>query len=597
MAWMSPKVIANLKLFVAGLMIIGLGLWPCPAYSSSVSCETKDRQIEGSSTDDDSFTIITREEIKALGVHDIVELLGQVPGVKATETSISLRGASSKQVLVLLDGRPLNNPLTGSVNMGMISVHNIEKIEICKGSGSVVYGGDTIGGIIRITTRKITKRPGGKMEFSYGRFDTQKYDLNYTQEIGSLGCLVAGSWNKTQGHRKNGDEDKKAGALKLNYQLKEESSLSCTLNYSRKDSGSPGRIDYPTPEARSENEDWGTTIGYKTKEWEINTYASGFDKRNENPAISLDYTMRSQVLGGDIKTNVDIPYLGAFVFGTGGKRSDVDAAKVGEHDENEISIFGEKEVRLDSFPLSLGLGLRGRRHSEYDWALNPQVSLTYQVAKGNVKLSVNRATTIPTFYERYCKSTFREGNPGLSEEKAINYNAALGYKLNEFLEGTLAFFFADIDDLITSVEGEDRIWRYVNVGSASRKGIELEAKMNLFDHLTINGAYTYLIAKNDDTGKYIMYRPEHKVNLRLKYAFCDKLIFYLSDEYVSKRFSNHENTETLSEYNMLDFEINYPFGKATLFGKIDNLLGEEYEAHKKYPMPKTTYTVGVTYEF
>ncbi len=125
-------------------------------------------------------------------------------------------------------------------------------------------------------------------------------------------------------------------------------------------------------------------------------------------------------------------------------------------------------------------GIRGRRHSEYDWALNPQVSLTYQVAKGNVKLSVNKATTIPTFYERYCKSNFREGNPELSEGKAINYNVGLGYKCNEFLDIGIAFFLADIDDFITSVEGEDLVWRYVNVESASRKGVELESKMSLF---------------------------------------------------------------------------------------------------------------------
>jgi outer membrane cobalamin receptor len=169
MADISSKVVANLKLIVAGFMIIGLVTCSCPAYCSSVSCETEDRELQNSSSRDDSFTIITREEIKASGVHDIVELLNEVAGVKATETSISLRGAPSKQVLVLLDGRPLNDPLTGSVNLGMISVHNIEKIEICKGSGSVVYGGDTIGGIIRITTRKITKRPGRRQDGAFVR--------------------------------------------------------------------------------------------------------------------------------------------------------------------------------------------------------------------------------------------------------------------------------------------------------------------------------------------------------------------------------------------------------------------------------------------
>ena len=545
---------------------------------------------------DETFTVITREDIKSLGVHSIMELLNQVAGVKATETSVSLRGTASKQVVVFLDGRPLNNPLTGSVNLWTVSIHNIEKIEISKGTGSALYGAGT-GGIIKITTKRITKRPEGKAEVSYGKFDTQKYDLNYHQKIGEFGCLIAGSFDKSHGYRKNSDSDKKAGTLKLNYRLKEESNLSLSLNYSKKESESPGRIDHPTPNASYNKEEWGTIIDYQRKDWETEIYCSGYDKRTKNPDISLDYLMKSNLLGVDIKNVFDIPYLGDFILGTEVRRSKVDASKIGDHEEDEFALYGEKEFRFGNFPLSLSLGLRGRYHTDYDFALSPQLTISYPLGKGKADFSVNRAATIPTFYERYYKSTFVQGNLNLKEEEATNYNLTVGYRFNESLKGNLSFFFSDIDDLITNQEGKDLVWRYINLKDTSRKGTELETEIDLFEKIKLTVAYTYLIAKNDDTGKYIINRPKHEMNIRLRYSLFDKFTFYLNDRYTSKRFTDHEDTEYLAEYNLLDFEVNYFIKKNKLFFKVDNILGEEYQVHKKYPQPKTTYTLGMTCEF
>jgi len=54
--------------------------------------------------------VITEEDIKKMKVHSMVDLLNQIPGVSATETSVSFRGSSVKSILVLLDGRAINNP-------------------------------------------------------------------------------------------------------------------------------------------------------------------------------------------------------------------------------------------------------------------------------------------------------------------------------------------------------------------------------------------------------------------------------------------------------------------------------------------------------
>jgi len=86
-----------------------------------------------------------------MNVRKIADVLNQVPGIKAGDTSVAIRG--SYKVKVMLDGRSINDPTSshGSVKFDLISIETVEKNEIHKGKGALKYGDDASGGVILIS--------------------------------------------------------------------------------------------------------------------------------------------------------------------------------------------------------------------------------------------------------------------------------------------------------------------------------------------------------------------------------------------------------------------------------------------------------------
>src|SRR5438105_8705043 len=111
-----------------------------PTYQITV---TGDRLEEPIAQKTDSVTVITREQIEAHQWHYVIDALRQVPGLAMVQsgspgktTSAFLRGAGSQQVLVLLDGVPINNPYFGGVDFENLVTDNVERIEVLKGPQS-----------------------------------------------------------------------------------------------------------------------------------------------------------------------------------------------------------------------------------------------------------------------------------------------------------------------------------------------------------------------------------------------------------------------------------------------------------------------------
>lgn len=107
-----------------------------------------------------STTVITRAEIERWQMSDLVGALAREAGIQFAQTggpgsaaSLFLRGANSGQVLVLVDGVPLNAAVAGAASLGGISLASIERIEIARGNLSSLYGSAAIGGVVQIFTR------------------------------------------------------------------------------------------------------------------------------------------------------------------------------------------------------------------------------------------------------------------------------------------------------------------------------------------------------------------------------------------------------------------------------------------------------------
>ncbi len=173
------------------------------------------------------LTIITREEIDHSAGKDISQLLNEQTGVVVNgansnpgkDKSIFLRGASDKYTLILLDGVPLNDPANtgGGYDIRLLSLSQVERIEILKGSQSTLYGSNAVAGVINIITRKAASdQTNGSATLSYGTYNTMKaaadfekkgkvfeYDLNY-QYYNTDGISEAKDSTGHAGFPKNG---------------------------------------------------------------------------------------------------------------------------------------------------------------------------------------------------------------------------------------------------------------------------------------------------------------------------------------------------------------------------------------------------------
>ena len=129
-----------------------------------------------------SVDVVGLETIELVAPQNMAEVLDNIQGVFIKDyggiggiKSISLRGSSAEQVLVLMDGQRLNNAQNGQVDFGTLSTEGIEKIEIIRGGSSALYGADAVGGVVNIITKKDHQATGmtGSVNYMRGSFNSQ----------------------------------------------------------------------------------------------------------------------------------------------------------------------------------------------------------------------------------------------------------------------------------------------------------------------------------------------------------------------------------------------------------------------------------------
>lgn len=143
---------------------------------------------------------VSMEDIEMQGAQTVADALEMIPGIDVMTTgknqsSIKLRGFDQKQVRVLIDGVPAHESWDGSLALDMIPVDSIAKIKTIKGASSVLYGPNTLGGVINIITKKGGEKPYTSLITSFGANDTQNYIVNHGASKGNWNYWV------TAGHR------------------------------------------------------------------------------------------------------------------------------------------------------------------------------------------------------------------------------------------------------------------------------------------------------------------------------------------------------------------------------------------------------------
>ena len=168
---------------------------------------TSGRKAEPKAQATAATSVFTRKDIERLQVRNVDELLTRVPGVSVTRnggpgslTGVFMRGTSSAQSLVLVDGQRIAAASSGTSSLEFLSIDQIERIEVVRGSRSSLYGSDAIGGVIQIFTRSGSNTPAQPyMRLAAGSHSTYERTLGVSGGDAQTRYNLGGTLNESQG--------------------------------------------------------------------------------------------------------------------------------------------------------------------------------------------------------------------------------------------------------------------------------------------------------------------------------------------------------------------------------------------------------------
>jgi len=573
-----------------------------------------------------SVTVITEEEIASSSADNIGEILEQVVGVEIKSYGTnglaiaSIRGSTSSQVLIFIDGRPINQASSGTADLSLYPLVGIERIEVVRGPFSSLYGTGALGGVINIITQPCPKESSTFLQASYGSLEHKLISFSYGGTRNALGYLISGIGDASQGDIENSDKDRLYFSGKLSKDTDNSSKIILSGGYTRENRGCPGAINYPTPQATQKDKIYWGDITYngKLKEnssFSLKTYFSGDQTVYENPqnwtGLQKD-TTKNKTLGMIFQHNFIRSKIHHLSWGGEWKQDIVNvltkdgSSRIGgEKKQNLGALFIQDEIDASS-NTDLVISARYDDHSVYGSQLSPRVNLLLNPDyKTTFRLSYGKGFRAPTINDLYWEEDWGWGsglfgNPDLKPEKSSGYEVGCEHIFSSRFLGRVSFYRQQVDDLINWTETSLWRWESMNVDKSELKGWEGEIKVIPFSPVSVSINYTYLKAtdQKEYKGKFLTYRPQHSASWNLVYGVNKPLRLKINGQIVGKRYTDRENLNTLSPYSLLGFDALWKIKKnLQIFISGNNILNEKYEQIQYNPLPGATYTGGVKINF
>jgi len=566
-----------------------------------------------------SLSVITKDEIMNSPDRTIPEVIQRAAGVLITNngpigslTSANIRGSEAGQVLIMIDGRRINDAQNAQFDLSNLPLtkDEIERIEVLRGGASALYGADAMGGVINIITKAPTQEPYARVSSSFGRFGTQEYSLSHRWKPGPLGYSLFASRTRSDGYRPNSDYDSWVLGGELYYDLPWKGELKVSARNTQKEIGVPGTITFSDPDDRQKDNLTQLDLNYRDKigsavtlnfrGWQ-NIYRQTYDPGTQGPNFGPSFLHKNYATGGDLQVNSAIGNAHLLTGGLEAIEDRVNSTATGVHQATRGALYLQDEIEV-ARPLTATLGLRYDYHSTYQDQINPRAGLLLRLpGEFRIRASVARSYRAPTFNDLYWPAdAFVAGNPNLQPEKAWSYELGGEKKFGDLAVFKVAGFYRDVTDLIRWAPGTDFVWRPTNVQTAHIWGGETELIFYPWKGLTIPLNYSYLDPRDESTGEPITNKPKHIINAGVDYVTPFGLKSSLKGRYVQYYVNN---TSTLNrDYFVLDARLGYEFKiyqsfKGEGFISLTNILNRDYQINEGFPMPPQSLNGGVSIAF
>ena len=564
-------------------------------------------------------TIISREVLERSNGKSLPDLLNEQAGIvisggysnQGKDKSIFTRGALGGYTLVLIDGIVQNDPasISGTFDLRLFSIDQIDHIEILKGGQSTIYGSDAVAGVINI----ITKKGGPKGNTIYGVASAGSFET-YKGTIGLNGGVEGFSYNINYTHLKTDgiseaavppgsaaifDKDGfKTDGLNANFGIKLDKNFSINpfLRYFYGDY----KIDQD-----------GFTDGLPANNSILKQFSAGFNAEYKfnTGKITLNYSHQSN--SNDVKSS----YAGfPSNFLNFGKLNVVDLfynqklgnkldLLVGIDDRKMKLITDTKNPTTNIFAaygslflhdlsiFNLEVGGRYNKHDQYGenytYSITPSINIIKEVKLFGTVSTAFKVPTLNMLFGQY------GANLDLKPEKSQNYEAGVNLNIaDEAFTLRVTGFKRDLTDAIVYTTG------YINQGNQKYKGFEVEpaAKFSVFN---INGYYAF-VEGNTGTTNFLIRRPKHTFGINAGAQATGNLYASVNFRYFGKRFDTNFISylnEEMPSYYLLNAYVEYALAKkrVKLFFDAKNILNKKYTEIIGYNTPGFNFNTGVSF--
>lgn len=575
-----------------------------------------------------SISVVSRKQIEESSESALLPVLSQrVPGLFVSQRGvtgfgvsegaagvINIRGVGSgNKVLVLFDGQPQWAGVFGHSLPDTYVASDVEKVEVIRGPGSILYGSNAMGGVVNIITRhQMQEGVTTHLRAMYGSYNTQKYMVNNGVKAGKFNSFISLNHDRTDGHRTNSEFNITNGFAKVGYDINDHFKTSGDVSVAQYNPHNPGTEMKPMLENWMKI--WRGTASYSLENfykksngglrffynWGNHKINDGhtadkpakeflFRSKDHNTGVLLYQSLRL-FRGNEFTVGLDYKNWGGTAWNDyfNGNRDDIVDKNVHETAGYAImqQSFWEK--------LTLNAGVRYEYSSVFGGEWVPQAGIIYRPVESNViKASVSKGFRSPTIRELYISYLpYSAANQDLKPENMMNYEISVGQSFwDHRIYAELTAFYIDGKDMIQPVKGQLQ-----NIGRFYNKGIEFDASVRALKNLQFSTNYSFL-----HTNKDIAAAPKHK--------------FFAEAMYTLGIFSLNVNVQSIFDLNLIGNEVakedytllnarlscKLPLGSQkrniTLFLKGENLTNTSYSVNYGYPMPGAVVFGGFDLKF
>ncbi|MDR7485849.1 MAG: TonB-dependent receptor [Armatimonadota bacterium] len=548
-----------------------------------------------------SVSILTAPELRRLGVRTVGEAIAYLPetvarayGGPGSLITPSIRGSSAEQVLVLLDGVPLNSLLAGTVDLSTIPIDDVERIEVLRGPFSAIHGSGALGGVISIVTRR---QAAAAVSVGGGSLGVVTSSVTAPIAAGSQ-ARISLRYDAAQGDRPN--SDLRGGSLSLRLgETAPGGAWDLSLFGSTAARGAPGSTPFPSLTARQEDARAAGALTVQRTRAEVTDrlrlLAHHETLAFREPLFAIDDRHRATAWGAEWQRVVRITSARVVTLGTDVHLQHLTSTAVGDRSATVGAWYLQDDRALGARAV-LSVGVRADWHSTYGFQVNPRVGVVSFVRPDlRLRAAAGRTFRGPTLADLYYPfDGFAVGNPSLRPEYAWSLDAGVEAALAPRLLVRATAFASEVADLILWVPDPSFVFSPRNIGTARIRGASVELEGTPAPTWTVRASSTWMAATDAGTGADLPNRPRLTGALALSRALPGGGSLTVSAVAVGGRFADAANTVWLPPYATAGVSAQVPLGTALLArATVQNLFDARYEPVQGYPAPGRTVLVEV----